>query len=298
MTPDALTPPPPVFISFVSKDTKIATTICQAIEGSGAACWIFSRDVKAGENFAEAIIKAIQNAKIMVLVFSSNTNNSGEIKKELAIASQNGLVVIPVRVEDVLPSGAFAFELSTRQWTDLFQDGDMAMELLVKRIAAILRSPDLYIRPAERPAEPDLPRETASLRDSSKSFIFVSHVREDREEALSIVDVLEKRGLNCWIAPRDVHPGKPFDDEIANAIENCLAMLLIFSTNCNDRDYIRREITFAGDAKKLIIPFRIEDVRPQGALRLRLSDLHWIDAFVKREMAIEQLMKILTMPKR
>lgn len=63
-------------------------------------------------------------------------------------------------------------------------------------------------------------------------FLFVSHVSEDRAAAMEIVEELERRGLRCWIAPRDVTPGRPFDDEIAAAIDSSRAMLLIFSERC------------------------------------------------------------------
>ena len=63
-------------------------------------------------------------------------------------------------------------------------------------------------------------------------FLFVSHVSEDRAAAMEIVEELERRGLRCWIAPRDVRPGRPFDDEIAAAIDSSRAMLLIFSERC------------------------------------------------------------------
>jgi hypothetical protein len=124
-------------------------------------------------------------------------------------------------------------------------------------------------------------------------FLFVSHVSEDRQAALEIVDELEQRGVPCWIAPRDVRPGKPFDDEIAEAIEASRAMLLIFSDRCNEHDYIRREITVAGESRKVIIPFRIEDAQPRRGLRVRLSDLHWIDGFVSRERAIDQVVRTI-----
>jgi formylglycine-generating enzyme required for sulfatase activity len=67
-------------------------------------------------------------------VFSSNANNSAEIKKELALASQHGLTVIPVRVEDVAPNDAFAYEFATRQWIDLFHDFGKAVERLAGQI--------------------------------------------------------------------------------------------------------------------------------------------------------------------
>ncbi len=80
-----------------------------------------------------------------------------------------------------------------------------------------------------------------------------------------------------------MHPGQPFDEEIVEAIEGSRAMLLVFSDLCNESEYIRREVTVAGESHKVIIPFRIEDAHPRRGLRVRLSDLHWIDAFASRE---------------
>jgi hypothetical protein len=43
----------------------------------------------------------------------------------------------------------------------------------------------------------------------SDLFLFVSHVSEDREAAMEIVDELERRGVRCWVAPRNVAPASP-----------------------------------------------------------------------------------------
>ncbi len=129
---------PAIFITYSSKDEKVARTICTALENRGLACWISSRNVKPGQNFQEQIVKAIRAAKIMVLVFTANANNSNEIKKELALASQNNLVVIPVRIQDVPPNEAFAYEFATRQWIDLFDDWEASIARLVELIAAAI----------------------------------------------------------------------------------------------------------------------------------------------------------------
>jgi succinate dehydrogenase hydrophobic anchor subunit len=128
-----------VFISHASKDQKVARTICSALEGRGLKCWIASRDIGPGENFMEAIVRAIRACKVMVLVFSSAANNSDEIKREIVLAGQNKLVVIPVRVEDVAPSDAFAYQFATRQWIDLFDDWEHQIERLTSWIGAILQ---------------------------------------------------------------------------------------------------------------------------------------------------------------
>ncbi len=123
-----------VFLSYSSIDGKVAKTICVALEARGHACWMSTRDVSPGENFQGAIVRAIRNAGIMVLIFSSNANNSDEIKKELALASQQKLTVIPVRVEDVLPGEDYTYELATRQWIDLFDDWEVALDRLARQI--------------------------------------------------------------------------------------------------------------------------------------------------------------------
>ena len=130
----------PVFISYSSKDRPIAETICKALETRGQRCWIACRDVKAGENFQEAIVRALRQARVMLLVFSANANNSEEIKKELVLAGRHHVTVIPVRVEDVVPNDAFAYEFATRQWVDLFQDWEREIEQLSLQINQILES--------------------------------------------------------------------------------------------------------------------------------------------------------------
>jgi adenylate cyclase len=149
---------PEIFISHASSDQKVARTICTALENRGLACWISSRNVKPGQNFQEQIVKAIRAAKIMVLVFTANANNSNEIKKELALASQNNLTVIPVRIEDVRPNEAFAYEFATRQWIDLFDNWESSIARLVEQIAAAL---------ADDPSGNRAPAGTASTGDAA-----------------------------------------------------------------------------------------------------------------------------------
>jgi hypothetical protein len=128
----------PIFISYSSKDQDIAETICQGLEVRGLSCWIACRDVHPGENFQESIVRAIRSARIMLLVFTTNANNSDEIKKELVLAGRHQVTVIPVRAEDVAPSDAFAYEFATRQWVDLFKDWEREIESLSSRIGHIL----------------------------------------------------------------------------------------------------------------------------------------------------------------
>jgi tetratricopeptide (TPR) repeat protein len=127
----------PVFISYATADRRQALSVCEALEGRGVICWISCRDVEPGENYQEAIVRAIRQAPAMVLVFSDAANNSDEIKKELSLASRYDVPVLALRIEDVEPSDAFAYELSTRQWIDAFEGWDKSVDALVRRLGQI-----------------------------------------------------------------------------------------------------------------------------------------------------------------
>jgi len=140
----------PVFISYATADRKQALQVCKAIERRGAKCWISTRDVAPGENYQEAIVRSLRASRAMVLVFSESANNSDEIKKELSLASRYHVPVMALRIEDVEPSDAFAYELSTRQWIDAFSGWDRSIDSLVHRLGELSGSPP----PGSMPSSP------------------------------------------------------------------------------------------------------------------------------------------------
>jgi hypothetical protein len=108
--------------------------------------------------------------------------------------------------------------------------------------------------------------------------IFVSHSSKDKVAADAAVAHLERAGLRCWCAPRDILPGASWPTSISQAINTCRAMVIIFSTNANESDHIRREVARAVDREVPIVPVRIENVLPEGDLEYFLANSHWMDA--------------------
>ena len=107
-----------VFISYSSKDKQVADAMCHKLESNGIRCWMAPRDIRAGMDWGGAIMHAIKNSQLMVLVFSSNANASQPIKREVERAMSNGVMVVPFRIEDVQPSDSLEFYLSTSHWLD------------------------------------------------------------------------------------------------------------------------------------------------------------------------------------
>ena len=96
--------------------------------------------MQPGQNYQAAVVQAITSAKVVVLVFSGAANRSEEISKELSLASASKIpVVIPFRIENVLPEGAFRYELATRQWIDAFRNWNAAAGALLDAIRSAPR---------------------------------------------------------------------------------------------------------------------------------------------------------------
>jgi len=128
-----------IFISHSSKDKQIADAICHYLEHERLGCWIAPRDVRPGANFAGEIVEAIPRAKVMLLILSSNSNVSQQVLRELELAVKNDLIVIPVRIEDMIPTGSMSFYMSTMQWIDFFDPkADDNLKSLATRIKNIL----------------------------------------------------------------------------------------------------------------------------------------------------------------
>jgi hypothetical protein len=67
--------------------------------------------------------------------------------------------------------------------------------------------------------EPCVPGSAQALQPDKTTFI--SYASADKAAADSIVAALERAGIGCWIAPRDVVPGVFYADAIVQAI-NCV----------------------------------------------------------------------------
>jgi hypothetical protein len=106
------------FISYSSKDKVTADAACAALEAAGIRCWIAPRDIIAGAEYGDALIDALDNCRVMVLIFSSNANTSPQIRREVERAVSRGVPVIPLRIENVVPTKAMAYFVNSVHWLD------------------------------------------------------------------------------------------------------------------------------------------------------------------------------------
>ncbi len=137
------------FISHSSKDKAVADATCAALEAAGIRCWIAPRDVIPGHSYGEDLIDALDACRVMVLVFSASSNASPQIAREVERCVSRGVTIVPLRIDDVVPTKAMAYFVGSVHWLDA-----MAPPLeqhLVKLVSAIKAC--LPLMPAPEPAE-------------------------------------------------------------------------------------------------------------------------------------------------
>jgi formylglycine-generating enzyme required for sulfatase activity len=134
-----------VFISHSSKDKPAADAVCAVLEAQGIRCWVAPRDIIPGRDWGESIVDAIKGARVMVLIFSANANNSPQIKREVERAANKGIPIIPLRIEDVVPTASLEYFLSTPHWLDAFTP---PLESHLQHLAQVVRQ-IVGVAPAE-----------------------------------------------------------------------------------------------------------------------------------------------------
>jgi TIR domain len=146
-----------LFISYSSEDKLTAEAVCNRLESAGVRCWIAPRDISPGEEWTAAIVRGIELCRVMVLVFSDHANESPHVRREVAQACRQELIVIPIRIERINPSGDLQYYLSELHWLDaLTPPLEKHLEALSARVAHLLSGDP--IDPLETPSDRKKPR--------------------------------------------------------------------------------------------------------------------------------------------
>ena len=150
-----------IFVSYSNKDKPIADAVVAGLENKGLRCWIAPRDLTPGISWGKAITDAIQTSKVMVVILSGSSNQSRQVVREVERAVARDVVVIPFRIENVDPTGAMAYFLSSEHWLDaLTPPLEKHIEKLGSTIQLFLSEGDVSVieehisEPEEQPESP------------------------------------------------------------------------------------------------------------------------------------------------
>ena len=112
-----------VFISYSSRNKTVVDALCHFLEEKTIRCWMAPRDILPGQDYAEAIVRAMSKIKVFILVYSNFSLSSEWVKKETNLAVTKKKIIIPFRIEDCSFAGtAMELYLNDRHWIDAVPD--------------------------------------------------------------------------------------------------------------------------------------------------------------------------------
>jgi hypothetical protein len=128
-----------VFLSYASADEEVVEAVCDALEERSVRCWLAPRDLSPGVHYAEGIITAINQSRLVVLVLSANATCSAHVPREVERAGSKNIPILSIRMDKAPLPPAMEYFLSQSHWLDASGGGwERHLPRLVEAAAKLL----------------------------------------------------------------------------------------------------------------------------------------------------------------
>ena len=122
-----------------------------------------------------------------------------------------------------------------------------------------------------------------------KPFVFISYSKRETDIAVCVHNYLERKGIVCWMAAKDIEGGLSYSVQMVDAMTHCAAVVVLASSSSNVATHIKDELEIAVDDKKKMICLKLEDYALTEQNELYLKDAKWIDASKDMDGALKAL---------
>ena len=126
--------PPYVFLSYNSLNMQVAEEIKAELENRGIFVWKAPEDVPLSENYLPEEMSAIDECDSFVILLSSSSQESTEVRKEFDKAVALNKHIIPLRIQDIDLNEFYTKALSGIQYRDMFKLDSVVMNELERCI--------------------------------------------------------------------------------------------------------------------------------------------------------------------
>lgn len=122
--------------------------------------------------------------------------------------------------------------------------------------------------------------------------IFISYSQYDKELVHSFAEYINKAmGKDCWIDRKGIKSGEEFEEIIMKAIDGCQVVLFMLSDNSLKSKWTKREVYYAEDEGKRIVPVLVNGEKLRGWFKFHFGNVDFININSKeqKEKLIENL---------
>lgn len=200
-----------VFISYSKDDQKIVEGLSAYLEQNKIRCFVAYRDIPRGFVWAKAITEAIENSKLMVVIFSEQFNKSEQVDREIEMCIEERKPILTFRIEDTAFTGAKKYYLKNINWIDAFPNPE---KCFIELLASIIK---LYPKIEKK----DTPYYTR--KSISDEYLEMSEMQNYDNECVlvpSYFNILQRREV------KDSHEQNGFKCNLLLSQTNAIALAL------------------------------------------------------------------------
>jgi hypothetical protein len=136
------------FISYAREDRPAALRLYRDLQENGAHPWLDEKDIGAGQDWRQAIKRAIaESSHFLALISVHSVNKQGFVQKEVRQALDlletfppGEVFVVPIRLDDSKPRHD---RLADLHWLDFFVDYQEGFEKLLSSLGLEVDRPEL-----------------------------------------------------------------------------------------------------------------------------------------------------------
>jgi hypothetical protein len=249
-----------IFISHSSKEKVITDQICSVLEQTGFKCWLSERDLPSGVLYVEALVDAINDCALVIVILSSNSNESPFVLSEINTAFSRKIPILPIRVENVPISKPIGFLILNYQIFDAFPNPIQTyFPSLIETVKARLAKTPEEISDDKNP-----------LRQNKKLKIVLLYKR-DAQQDVRLLTLLESYLTNLGhsiFIDRNMTIGVKWAQEIEEQLRTSDAVIPLISEYSIKSEMLEYEVQVANAASQdqngrpRIIPIRVNYYGP------------------------------------
>lgn len=107
--------------------------------------------------------------------------------------------------------------------------------------------------------------------------VFISYSSKDTEIVNEVVNMLETSGISYWKAPEMIPAGSNYAKEIPRVICECNIFLLIISEDSQHSIWVEKEIDFAINNRKVIVPLKLTEGKLTDMFSFYLNNIQMVN---------------------
>jgi TIR domain len=124
-----------LFVSYSRHDSSTVRRLVEALEAEGHDVWIDTDDIRGSERWRSSVATAIRASDVVLLVVSPAAMASSSVEREISVAAEESLRIVPVVIETAPISVGLQYDLAgvqrvsfvDRPFEDAMADLDAAL---------------------------------------------------------------------------------------------------------------------------------------------------------------------------